>query len=181
LPSIFGLHLNADITFRIKESIEFLGTVMETQPKEGGGGAGASREDIVQDLAKQLLGNMPQDFFMNEIKKKIEDIKGPKTAAGISKGMNVPTNIFFFQEIQRLQNIINIVRKNLSSLIDAIDGLVTMTPQLSDSLNSIFDAQPVKFWLTDPSGAEISWNAPNLSVWFSGPGSLVERAECYNQ
>jgi len=181
LPSIFGLHLNADITFRIKESIEFLGVVMETQPKEGGGGAGASREDIVQDLSKQLLGSMPQDFNFNECKKKIDDIKGPKTAAGISKGFIVPTNIFFYQEIQRLQNIISIVRKNLANLIDAIDGLVTMTPQLSDSLNSIFDAQPVKFWLTDPSGAEISWNAPNLSVWFSGPGSLVERAECYNQ
>jgi len=173
--------MNADITFRIKESTEFLVTIMETQPKEGGGGAGASREEIVYDLCKQLLSGMPQDFNRLDVKKRIEEIKGPKTSAGISKGFQVPTNIFFYQEIERLQNIINIVRRNLSSLIDAIDGIVVMTPQLSDAMNAIYDAQPAKNWLTDPSGAEISWNAPNLSVWFSGPGSLVERAEVYNQ
>lgn len=124
---------------------------------------------------------MPQDFNKLDVKKRIDEIKGPKAASGPTKGFIVPTNIFISQEIERMQNIINIVRKVLVSLIDAIDGTVSMTTMLSEALNSIFDAQPPKNWLTDPAGAEISWNAPNLSVWFSGPGSLVERAEIYNQ
>lgn len=32
-PLIFGLHSNADLTFRLKESIEMINTIMETRPK----------------------------------------------------------------------------------------------------------------------------------------------------
>lgn len=32
-PSIFGLHPNADLTFRLKESLEMMNTIMETRPK----------------------------------------------------------------------------------------------------------------------------------------------------
>jgi len=39
-PEIFGLHANADLTFRLKESLEMMNTLAETRPKEGGGGGG---------------------------------------------------------------------------------------------------------------------------------------------
>jgi len=43
-----------------------------------------------------------------------------------------------------------------------------MTPNLQIALNSIFDAKPPKFWYIDPSGAQIAWTLPTLSLWFDG-------------
>jgi len=44
-PTIFGLHTNADLTFRLKESNEMLATLLDTQPKDASSGSGLSRED----------------------------------------------------------------------------------------------------------------------------------------
>lgn len=55
-PLIFGLHPNADLTFRLKESVEMLNTLVDTQPKEASGSGGRSREDEVKEkLEKDLL------------------------------------------------------------------------------------------------------------------------------
>ena len=41
-PGLFGLHSNADLVFRTAQTADVLGTVLDIQPKEGGGG-GARR------------------------------------------------------------------------------------------------------------------------------------------
>ena len=46
-PEVFGLHPNADLTFRLKESLEMILTLTETRPKDSGGGSGISRDDMV--------------------------------------------------------------------------------------------------------------------------------------
>ena len=46
-PEVFGLHSNADLTFRLKESVELISTVMNTRPKDSSSGGGKSREEIV--------------------------------------------------------------------------------------------------------------------------------------
>ena len=46
-PEVFGLHVNADITFRKKESKEMIDTIMETRPKDSNAGGGKTREEIV--------------------------------------------------------------------------------------------------------------------------------------
>lgn len=49
-PEVFGLHPNADLTFRNKEGQQLLATLMETQPKQAAGGTGRSREDMVSRM-----------------------------------------------------------------------------------------------------------------------------------
>jgi len=63
-PAIFGLHPNADLTFRLKESNEMIDTLLDIQPKDGGGGgSGNSREEEVKDkLLKDLLPMLPPDY-----------------------------------------------------------------------------------------------------------------------
>lgn len=46
-PEVFGLHPNADLTFRNKEALQLLSTLMETQPKQAPGRTGRTREDMV--------------------------------------------------------------------------------------------------------------------------------------
>merc|ERR1719310_744991 len=46
-PLIFGLHPNADLTYRLKDNQEMITTIIETQPKDSGGGSGKSVDEIV--------------------------------------------------------------------------------------------------------------------------------------
>jgi dynein heavy chain len=97
-PIIFGLHPNADLTFRMKESIEMINTLVDTQPKDAGGGSGKSKEEEVKEkLEKDLLPQLPPDFLEAEVEDRLKVMKGPK---GLSEsGKQVPLNVFLFQEI----------------------------------------------------------------------------------
>merc|ERR1719327_2204921 len=174
-PLIFGLHPNADLTYRLKDNQEMITTIIETQPKDTGGGSGKSVDEIVRDQAQDLSSKMPPDFIEEIFRAQIQKLKGPPNCG--DKGFGAPLNIFLFQELQRLQNIIKIVRSNLKNLVMAIDGTVDMTTDLLDDMNSVFDARVPKKWTHDPSGAEISWLMPNIGGWFTG---LVDRYQLLN-
>jgi len=174
-PLIFGLHTNADLTYRLKEAAEMLATIIETQPKDTGGGSGKSVDEVVKEQCLNLLDQMPPDFVEEIFRAQIAKLKGPPNCG--DKGFQAPLNIFLFQELQRLQNIIRIVRSNLKNLSMAIDGTVVMTTDLLEDLNSVFDARVPKKWTHDPSGAEISWLLPSIGSWFTG---MLERQQMLN-
>ncbi|KAF0745065.1 hypothetical protein Ae201684_000639 [Aphanomyces euteiches] len=163
-PEIFGLHPNADLTYRVKEVNLLLGTLGETQPKGGGGSSGISREDVVCEKAKELSDRLPEDYVEDDYKAKIQRLGG----------LTIPLNIFLYQEIQRLQRVISKVRSMLSQLQMAIRGEVVMTEELSLTLNAIFDAKVPPSWLRTSVGDEFSWILPTLGLWFS---SLLSRDE----
>merc|ERR1712013_882336 len=48
-PLIFGLHPNADLTYRLKEASEMIATIIETQPKDAGGGTGKTVDESVRE------------------------------------------------------------------------------------------------------------------------------------
>uniref|UniRef100_A0A7S0CEP5 Dynein heavy chain C-terminal domain-containing protein n=2 Tax=Proboscia inermis TaxID=420281 RepID=A0A7S0CEP5_9STRA len=88
--------------------------------------------------------------------------------------MTIPTNIFLYQEIQRLQNVIFKVRFTLGQLQLAIKGEVVMTAELQETLDSMFDARVPHYWENTLTGDEFSWRLPTLGLWFS---SLLNRDE----
>ena len=96
----------------------------------------------------------------------IERHRGPPRLE--ERGFLAPLNIFLFQELQRLQSIVSIVRSSLSSLSMAIDGTVVMTGDLLEDINALFDGRVPRRWTHDASGAEISWLLPNIGGWFTG-------------
>jgi len=164
-PEIFGLHPNADLTFRIKEVNALISTLAETQPKGGGGqGGGESREEIVLSKAQELLERLPRNYIEEEYKTKIQKLGG----------LSVPLNIFLFQEIQRLQAVIAKVRFQLEQLQLAIRGEVVMTSELQEALDKIADASAPHAWIYTLTGDEFSWILPALGLWFS---SLLARDE----
>jgi len=171
-PLIFGLHTNADLTCRQLEATMMLTALMETQPKDSGSGGGKSADEIVREKAQELFEKTPKDFVEEVFRAQVQKLIGPRGTG--DKGMAAPLNIFLFQELQRLQRIILIVRTNMKALVMAIDGTVVMTPDLLEDLNAVYDARVPKKWTHDASGAEISWMMPNLGGWFTG---LVDRHE----
>jgi len=170
-PFIFGLHTNADVTYRLKEATEMLTTIIDTQPKESSIGGGKSVDEIVKEQALDLLQKIPGDLVEEVFRAQISRLKGPPRLDD-NKGFSAPLNVFLFQELQRLQHIVGIVGSNLKSITMAIDGTEVMTTYLLEDLTSIFDGRVPKRWTHDASGAEISWLLPSVGGWFTG---LLER------
>jgi len=145
-----------------------------------GGGSGLTREDVVKMKCQQLLERMAhceykEEFFREKIKKRPKEelvqVLGKKDVKGVD-GFTIPLNVFLYQEIVRLQATIKRVRATLSQLIQAIEGVVIMTPQLQEALDFIFDAKAPNFWHHDASGAQIAWERPSLALWFQ---ELIDR------
>jgi dynein heavy chain len=157
-PEIFGLHPNADLTFRVKEVTALFATLGETQPKGGaGGGDGKSREETVAEKALTYLNGMPQHYVEEEYKVKINKLGG----------LTVPLNIFLYQEIQRLQNVLSKVGFMLQQLGLAINGEVVMTEALQECLDAIYEAKVPRSWLFTVAGDEFSWILPTLGQWIA--------------
>merc|ERR1712048_330983 len=167
-PEVIGLHPNADLTFRLKEVREMLDTLGNTKPKGGGGGSAGSRDKLVSDKAASLLEKCPPDFVPENYLQRIK-------AMG---GIDIPLNIFLYQEIQRVQDVIGMVRRTLVDLRLAIKGEVVMTEELVNAISSIFDARPPKNWVETVGGDEFSWYLPTLGLWYS---SLLERFGQYRK
>lgn len=110
------------------------------------------------------------DYQINEVKDLLRKLPGPK---GLNdKGLTVPLNVFLYQEIQRMQKIISIVRTTCQQIVEAIDGQIIMTPQIVNGIDSIADAKVPNNWIYDATQAEISWLLPNLGGWI---GALTDR------
>ena len=157
-PEIIGLHPNADMTFRKKDVREMLDTLSSTKPRGGGASSSAeSRDQIVYDIAEEMLEKMPADFVEEAFVSQIKTMGG----------LDVPLNIFLYQEIQRVQAVIHKVRSTLTNLQLAIKGEVVLTDALVEVSHDIFDARVPHSWIYTLGGTEFSWILPTLGLWFN--------------
>eukprot|EP01035_Chromulina_nebulosa_P017190 gene17190-22709_t len=181
-PEILGLHPNADLTFRYKEVLQLLDILTTVSPKQNNStnnntsnqsannpltnAVVLNKEDIVLNKCKEFLQTIPNDYNEDDYEERI-------IAFG---GFDIPLNIFLYQEIQRLQQVINKVRNIVDIVIQAINGEVVITADILESIDAIHDARVPKAWLYSPAGDELSWLSPTLSTWYSG---LLQRDSQY--
>ena len=181
-PEMFGLHPNADLTFRVKEASAFLTTMSDMRPSEGGGGGAApapsaaaqdaaleapsaapkTQDEIVSEKAAEFLSRMPEDYTEDDVRVRIRKLGG----------MAEPLNIFLYQEVQRLQAVILRVRAQLQQMQQALRGEVVMTSELLTAMGDMHNARVPRGWLYTPGGDEFSWLTPTLGAWYA---SLLER------
>jgi len=64
--------------------------------------------------------------------------------------------------------VLGIVKGTMVSMIDAIDGNISMTSEIVDQINAVFDFRVPRNWQYDPTGAEISWLTVSLAGWIKG-------------
>jgi len=89
---------------------------------------------------------LPVDYIELEVAEKLKITKGPKGLGEPGKMDLVPLNIFLGQELQRFTMILTIVKTTMVAMCDAIDGTISMTPDIVDSINAVFDFRvPKKF------------------------------------
>lgn len=98
-----------------------------------------------------------------------EDYNADKTSMQIKVlgGMEMPLNIFLYQEIQVLQFVIEQVRNNLKNVQQAIDGEIVMTNELASTTGDIFNAKVPYLWMYHATGNEQSWINSTMGLWMS--------------
>lgn len=50
----------------------------------------------------------------------------------------MPLNIFLRQEIEQIQAVLDIVRRTMSDMVQAIEGTIIMTGELVDAINQVY-------------------------------------------
>lgn len=169
-PLVFGLNPNADLTASLNESRAMIATLIDTQPSDAASAGGKSPEQTVKEVIEnEFLKLLPEDFKMLDVEDRLKAMKHRRLP---ETGKSIPLVMFLFQEIQRFQNILGIVRKWMTDMCLAIDGQIIMSPEIAVCIKFIFDLRVPTMWLLDPSGAEIAWLSPTLSGWL---GSLQNR------
>jgi dynein heavy chain, axonemal len=110
----------------------------------------------VYEQAGTLHARMPEDYVEDVYKQKIQQLGG----------LSIPLNMFLFQEIQRLQDVLGLVRNMLKQMQLAIKGEVVMTDDLAAGIDAMGDAKAPRPWIYTPSGTEYSWIIPSISSWY---------------
>lgn len=146
-----------------------INTLIDTMPKDAGGGGGASKEDQVKEkLETDLLRQLPDNFVEQDYKEKLSAMQVPR---GLDPTKNIPLSIFLRQEIEQFQVVLGIVRKTMNDMVAAIDGTIIMTAGLVEAINQVYDFRVPTTWQFQ-AGAEISWLTPSLGGWIKG---LIDR------
>ncbi|PNF31268.1 hypothetical protein B7P43_G12658 [Cryptotermes secundus] len=141
--------------YQINTAKGILDTILNVQPKEGGGGGGETRESVVYRLADDMLEKLPKEYNSFEVKEALQRM-----------GALLPMNIFLRQEIDRIQRVIKVVHSTLCDLKLAIDGTIVMSQGLRASLDAMYDARIPECWL------KVSWESATLGFWYT---ELLER------
>lgn len=180
-PELFGLHANADFSFRALQVNRTVSTIMDTMPRStdagiGGNGAKGSKQlssgksqqgsaevsSVEAEVDKQcdeLLSKMPDEIGADYVRERLKKLSG---------GSTQPLNVFLRQEIDRLNQVVRVASSELKSLRQALAGFLSLTPDLSAAMDAIRNGKVPPSWLSK------SWEASSLGTWFA---NLQQRHE----
>ncbi|KAG8513614.1 Dynein heavy chain 3, axonemal [Galemys pyrenaicus] len=133
-PEVFGLHENADITKDNQETNQLFQGVLLTLPRQSGG-IGKSPQEVVEDLAQDVLSKLPKDFDLETIMVKYPVI--------YEESMNTVLR----QELIRFNRLTKVVRKSLIDIGRAIKGQVLMSSELEDVFSSMLVGKVPGMWM----------------------------------
>ncbi|XP_046331899.2 dynein axonemal heavy chain 6-like [Haliotis rufescens] len=137
-PEIFGMHENANIAFQTQETQTLITTILDVQPRMSSGGTGKSNDDIVYELAENILGKLMDKL---DIEKANQEMFEPD-----DKGrMNSLTTVLE-QEVDRFNKLLRVIKNSLKQLQKAIKGFVVMSEELERVYNAFLNNQVPQLW-----------------------------------
>jgi dynein heavy chain len=135
-PEVFCLHENADITRNQLETDMFLNAVLSTQARSDSSGGGKSNEEIISQVASDMLQRLPPPIDSGLILSKYP--------VSYTESMNT----VLLQEMTRYRVLVEVVRDSLINIQKAVKGLVLMSSELEDLSSSILLGTIPKIWLS---------------------------------
>ncbi|XP_057625591.1 dynein axonemal heavy chain 1 [Chionomys nivalis] len=135
MPEIFGLHDNANITFAQNETFALFGAILQLQPKSSSVG-GQSREELVEDVAEDILFQIPGPVHLEEVISKFPVL--------YEESMNT----VLVQEVIRYNKLLVVITQTLSDMLKALKGLVVMSLELELMSTSLYNNAVPELWKT---------------------------------
>ncbi|EDV27935.1 uncharacterized protein TRIADDRAFT_52992 [Trichoplax adhaerens] len=132
-PEVFGLHENADITKDQQATLQLFNDILTTLPRQATG-SNKSSQELIEELALDILQKIPKDFDMNYVMKKYP--------VSYEESMNTVLR----QELIRFNRLIVVIRESLKDILKAIKGLMVMSEVLEDMFDSMLVGKVPTLW-----------------------------------
>lgn len=132
-PEVFGLHENADISKDQQETQQLFDGILLTLPRQTSGG-GKSSQEMIEELASDILTKIPADFNLEECQNKFP--------VRYEESMNTVLN----QELIRFNRLTRVIRHSLQDIRKAIKGVIVMSSELEDVFDSMMVGKVPAMW-----------------------------------
>jgi len=143
-PAVFGLHPNAEIGYYRASTTGMWEDLISLQPRTGGSGEGASREDIIGATAKEILGKVP--ILKLDIGSYDLMIVRAKLMQKNGGGVPTPCQVVLLQELERWNKLVIRMADSLIMLQKALVGEIGMSDNLDAIGESLFNGFLPAFW-----------------------------------
>jgi len=100
-PEVFGLHPNANISYQRNESDYCVNTVLDIQPRIGGGGGGPTPDEVVLAKQKDLLEKHPET---------LDRATGKKELFKEKNGLLTSLTTVLLLEMEKFNRLLNVMR-----------------------------------------------------------------------
>jgi len=153
-PGVFGFHENANLTKEMGETYTMMNELLLTAGS-GGSSGGATPEDTVGEIARDVLSRMPGVWRVDKVQEKYPTM--------YSESMNT----VLVQELKRFNVLIKVIQAALKDIQKAIKGLLLMSADLEHCFNQMFDGKTPAMFLKK--------SYPSLKPLGSYINDLIER------
>ncbi|XP_066570660.1 dynein axonemal heavy chain 11 [Amia ocellicauda] len=163
-PVLYGLHPNAEIDFLTVTSDGLLRTLLELQPRvtSAGEGVAESAEEKVKTVLDDILEKLPEEFNMQEVMHKTAE--------------RSPYILVCFQECERMNLLIEEIRRSLKELDLGLKGELTISSKMEALQSALFYDNVPESWtrLAYPS-------TYGLAQWFNDLLSRCRELDTWTQ
>ncbi|CAL1680177.1 unnamed protein product [Lasius platythorax] len=132
-PEVFGLHPNAEIGYFTQAVKKMWRHLIELQPQTAVSVTGVSKDEYIDNIAKEISAKMPVPYDINKVKRNF----------GVAV---TPTAIVLFQELERFNRLIETITRTLNQLRKAIAGEIGMDEMLENISAALYNGTLPKEW-----------------------------------
>ncbi|CCD17691.1 unnamed protein product [Trypanosoma congolense IL3000] len=124
-PLLFGLHPNAEINYRTVQADVLFRTINELQPKKHAGAGSFSPQEVVQQKIDEIRERLPERHNLQDLAERLEDERSPQQHV-------------FYQECERMNILIGVLKVSLEELDLGLKGALSMTTAMQTLFDEIF-------------------------------------------